>query len=83
MKLTKNPNMRLNKVYWYDHKPYDDNEGLHYGFEIWDYESNDEGDLVEIFWYKSEEKRDKELKQAIDWFTTENDKVFLTLDTTK
>jgi len=72
--------MKLNKVYWYDHKPTDNNEGLHYGLEIWDDELEDY--LVDIFWYKSEEKRDKEFRQAIDWFDCE-DKVFLTLDTTK
>jgi len=72
--------VRIEKVYWYDHKPNDDNNGLHYGLEIWDEELDDY--LVEIFWYKSEERRDREARQAIDWFDCDNT-IFLTLDTTK
>ena len=42
------------KVFWYDHKPTDDNNGLIYGIE------DDSGDYVE--WFKTEEERNLELQ---------------------
>ena len=41
------------KVYWFDHKPTDDNDGYIYGLQ---YLFND--DVMYCQWYKTEEERD-------------------------
>ena len=41
------------KVYWFDHKPTDDNDGYIYGLQ---YLYNDE--VMYCKWYKTEEERD-------------------------
>ena len=43
------------KVFWYDHKPTDDNNGFIYGIE------DDSGNYVE--WFKTEEERDSVLSE--------------------
>ena len=46
--------MNKEKVYWYDHKPTDDNNGYIYGIE-WFYDTEE---VVHVDWYKTEKERD-------------------------
>jgi len=45
------------KVFWHDHKPSDDNNGLIYGIERIDIETDLNDDYIE--WFKTKEERDK------------------------
>ena len=48
--------MNITKVYWYDHKPIDDNNGYIYGIE---YQENPPDGEVSVEWYKTEKMRDQ------------------------
>lgn len=52
--------MNKEKVYWFDHKPTDDNDGYIYGVICFDDYS---GEVVHIDWYKTEEARDKIMEE--------------------
>ena len=60
------------KVYWFDHKPTDDNNGYIYGITWFD----DTEEVVHVDWYKTEKERDwylfaKEMDKFIEEETNE------------
>jgi len=44
------------KVYWYDHKPSDDNKGFIYGI----YYFENQFEIIDWKWFKTEKERDLE-----------------------
>ena len=61
--------MEIEKAFWHDHKPEDDNEGYIYGI----YYIEDE-DVQEVEWFKSKAKRDKDFNACIKLGYTFNKK---------
>tara|TARA_R110000764_G_scaffold120825_1_gene208565 strand:+ start:235 stop:420 length:186 start_codon:yes stop_codon:yes gene_type:complete len=52
--------VEIEKAFWHDHKPEDDNEGYIYGI----YYIEDE-DVQEVEWFKSKAKRNKDFNACI------------------
>lgn len=50
--------MKIEKAYWYAHKPNDDNKGYIYGIY---YIQGEE--IEEVEWFKSKTERDKEFQR--------------------
>ena len=57
------------KVYWFDHKPTDDNNGYIYGLQYLYYElekhfyENFPNEVMYCEWYKTEEERDTAMEE--------------------
>ena len=60
--------MHKEKVYWFDHKPTDDNDGYIYGITWFD----DTEEVVHVDWYKTEEARDKIMEETNEQIGTNN-----------
>ena len=64
--------MNKERVYWFDHKPTDNNNGYIYGITWFD----DTGEVMHVEWYKTIRKRDwyffeKEIDEFIEEKTNE------------
>ena len=58
--------MTIEKSYWYDHKPSDDNKGFIYGIYYIDNESDtDPTEIVHVEWFKTRIERNKRYKVAL------------------
>ena len=49
--------MTIEKSYWYDHKPSDDNKGFIYGIYYYDGEN-----VIDVQWLKTEEERERQIE---------------------
>jgi len=58
--------MMIEKSYWFDHKPSDNNKGYIYGIHYIDFEYSeyDGGEIVECEWFKTKGERNHRLKIA-------------------
>ena len=58
--------MIIDKAYWFDHKPSDNNEGYIYGIRYIDneYSEYDGGEIVEREWFKTKAERNHRFKIA-------------------
>ena len=58
--------MIIEKAYWFNHKPSDNNKGYIYGINYIDneYNENESGDIVECEWFKTKAKRNNRLEIA-------------------
>ena len=54
--------MMIEKAYWYDHKPSDDNKGFIYGIYHID---NDNEEIVHCEWFKNKQQRNKRFTIAL------------------
>ena len=61
---TERGKMRIEKAYWLDHKPSDNNKGYIYGINYIDneYNENESGDIVECEWFKTKAERNNKYK---------------------
>ena len=58
--------MKIEKAYWLDHKPSDDNKGFIYGIYYIDNESDtDPTEIVHVEWFKTRIERNKRYKVAL------------------
>jgi hypothetical protein len=63
--------MAIEKAYWYDHKPFDDNKGFIYGINYINCAYNDDdnenetGDIVQCEWFKTRIERNRRYKKAL------------------
>ena len=53
--------MRMEKTYWYDHKPKDNNKGFIYGIN---YIHNNE--IIDCEWYKTTQAREEAIQENIE-----------------
>ena len=61
-KIMKNKNKGcvIEKAYWYDHKPSDDNKGFIYGIY---YIEEDLNETIECEWFKTRQERNQKFKK--------------------
>ena len=58
--------MTIEKSYWYDHKPSDDNKGFIYGIYYIDNESEtDPTEIIHTEWFKTKAKRNHKYKKHL------------------
>ena len=58
--------MKIEKAYWLDHKPSDNNKGFIYGIYYIDNESDtDPTEIVHVEWFKTRIERNKRYKVAL------------------
>ena len=58
--------MKIEKAYWLDHKPSDNNKGFIYGIYYIDNESDtDPTEIVHVEWFKTRRERNKRYKVAL------------------